>query len=60
MKFRAVAFVLSKTVFRKLHAEATHDPIARDLGDHASGCDRLANAVPVDDGRLRKWKWEYG
>jgi hypothetical protein len=56
MQFGAVAFVLAETILRELRAKFTHNPIARDFGDHARGRDRLAVAIPVDDGGLRQWK----
>ena len=58
MKFGAVAFVLLETIFGKLRAEVTHDPITRDFGDHARGRDGQTVTIAVDDGGLREWKWE--
>ena len=56
MQFGSVTFVLAERILRKSHAKVTHHSIARDLGDHAGGSDAHANAVTIDDGRLREWK----
>ena len=59
MQLGAVAFVLTETVFRKLGAEVTHHLIARDFRNHAGGSNREADAIAINDCRLRKWKWEH-
>ena len=59
MQFRSVAFVLAEIILRELSAKVTHDPVARDLGDHAGGSNAQADAITVDDGRLRKWKRDH-
>jgi hypothetical protein len=58
MEFGAVALVPAETIFWKTAAEVTHDFIARHFCDHARGSDAETDAVPVDDCRLRKWKWK--
>ena len=57
MQFGSVAFVLAEAILRKLSAKVTHHPVARYLGDHAGGSDAQTDAVAVDDGGLRKRKW---
>jgi hypothetical protein len=52
----AVAFVLAERILRKLDAKVTHDPVARYFCNDAGGGDAQAEAVPVDDRRLRKGK----
>ena len=59
MQFGAVAFMLAERILRKLPAKVTHHSVACDLGDHASGSDAQANAITINDGRLRKWKWDH-
>jgi hypothetical protein len=54
MEFCSVTFVLAETILRKLCAKVTHDPVARDLRDHAGGGDAQADAIAVDNCRL----WE--
>jgi hypothetical protein len=39
MQFGSVTFVLVKTILRELRAKVTHDPVTRDLGNHAGGSD---------------------
>ena len=39
MQVGSVTFVLVKTILRELRAKVTHDPITRDLGNHAGGSD---------------------
>ena len=56
MQFGSVAFVLVEAILRELGAKVTHHPVARYLGDHAGGSDAQADAVAVNDGRLRKRK----
>jgi hypothetical protein len=56
MQFRSVAFVLAEAILGELSAKVTHQPVACDLGDDAGGSDAQANAITVDDSRLRKWK----
>ena len=58
MKFGAVTLVLAEAIFRKLGAEVTHHPVARDLGDDAGGGNAQTVAIAVDDGRLWKWEWK--
>ena len=56
MQFCSVTFVLAETILRKLGAEVTHDPVSRDLRDHACGGNAQADAIAVDNCCLRKWK----
>ena len=56
MQIGSVTFVLAETIFRKLRAEFSHHRIARHLCDHARGRDAQAEAVAIDDCRLRDRK----
>ena len=56
MQFCSVTFVLAETILRELRAKVTHDPVARDLRDHACRSDAQTDAIAIDDCRLRKWK----
>ena len=56
MQFSSVAFVLAEAILGELSAKVTHQPVACDLGDDAGGSDAQADAITVDDSRLRKWK----
>ena len=60
MQFGAVALVLVETIFGKLRAEVTHDPIARHFRDHARGRDGQTVAITFDDCRLRTGEWKNG
>jgi hypothetical protein len=60
MQFGAVTFMLAERILRELSAKVTHHLVARDLGDHAGGSNAQADAIPVDDGRLWKWKRDNG
>jgi hypothetical protein len=60
MQFSSVTFVLIKTILWELSAKVTHDPVTRNLGDHAGGSDAHADAIAIDDGCLRKWKRNHG
>ena len=59
MQFGSVTFVLAEAILGELRTKVTHDAVARYLGDHAGGSDAQADAITVDDGRLRKWKRDY-
>ena len=59
MQFCSVTFVLAETILRELRAKVTHDPVARDLRDHACRCDAQTDAIAIDDCGLRKWKRNY-
>ncbi len=59
MQFGSVTFVLVEAILWELCAKVTHDPVARDLGDHAGGSDAQADAITIDDCGLRKWKRNY-
>src|SRR4029079_1430436 len=56
MQFRSVTFVLAETILWNLAAKVTHEPVARDLRDHACRGDAQADAVAIDNCRLRKRK----
>src|SRR5262249_5825601 len=56
MQFCSVTFVLAEAILRKLRAKVTHDPVARDLRDHACRGDAQTDAIAIDNRRLRKWK----
>ena len=56
MQFCSVTFVLAETILREVPAKVTHDPVARDLGDHACRGDAQADAIAIDNCRLRKRK----
>jgi hypothetical protein len=56
VQFSSVTFVLAKAILRKLSAKVTHDLVARHLGDHAGGGDAQADAITIDDRRLRQRK----
>jgi hypothetical protein len=60
MQFGAVTFMLAERILRKLRAKVTHHSIARDFGYYAGGSDAQANAITIDDSRLRKRKWDDG
>lgn len=54
VQFRAVAFVLAKTIFGKACAEVAHNRVAGDLGNHTGGGNAEAEAIAIDDRRLRQ------
>ena len=56
MQFCSVTFVPAETILRELRAKVTHDPVAGDFRDHACGGDAQADAITIDNRRLRKWK----
>src|SRR5881392_2020463 len=56
MQFRSITFVLAETILRELRAKVTHDSVARDLRDDACRGDAQADAIAIDNCRLRKWK----
>jgi hypothetical protein len=58
VQFRAVAFVLAKTIFGKTRAEVAHNRVAGDFGNHTGGGDAQAEAVAVDNRRLRQREGE--
>jgi hypothetical protein len=60
MQFGAVTFMLAERILWKLRAKVTHHSVARDLGDHAGGSDAHADAIAIDDSRLRQWKRNNG
>ena len=60
MQVGSVTFVLIEAILWELRAKVTHDPIARDLGNHAGCSDAQANAITVDNCGLREWKRNYG
>jgi hypothetical protein len=52
--------MLAERILGKLRAKVTHHSIARNFGDDAGGSDAQADAIAVDDGCLRKRKWNHG
>src|SRR5438445_9435920 len=56
MQFCSITFVLAETILREVPAKVTHDPVARDLRDHACRGDAQADAIAIDNCRLRKGK----
>ncbi len=60
MQFSAVTFMLAETIFGKTCAEVTHHRVTRHFRDHAGGGDGKAEAIAIDDGGLRKRKWNHG
>ena len=59
MQFCSVTFVLTEAILWELRAEVTHDPVARDFRDYARRGDAQADAIAIDNCRLRKWKRNY-
>jgi hypothetical protein len=59
MQFCSVTFVLAEAILRELRAKVTHDPVPRDLGNHTCRGDAQADAIAIDNCRLRKWKWNH-
>ena len=53
MLLRAVTFVLGKSVFRPMPVKFEHQPVARDLGQHARGGDGIAAGVTLHNGCVR-------
>jgi hypothetical protein len=60
MQSGAVTLVLPERILRELRAKVTHHSIACDLGDYAGSSDAEADAITIDDCRLRKWKRDDG
>jgi hypothetical protein len=56
MQFCSVTFVLAEAILRELRAKVTHDPVPRDLGDHACRRNAQADAIAIDNCCLRHWK----
>lgn len=54
----AVALVLAETILRKARAKFTHQTVAGHLRNHACGRDAQAEAIAVDDRRLREREGE--
>ena len=54
MQFRAVAFVLAEAIFGKARAEVAHNRVASDFGNHTGRGDAEAEAIAIDDRRLRQ------
>jgi hypothetical protein len=59
MQFCSVTFVLAETIVRELRAKVTHDSVARYLRDHTCRGDAQADAIAIDDCRLRKRKGNH-
>ena len=49
MQFCSVTFMLAETILRELRAKVTHDPVARDFGDHACRSNAHADAIAIDN-----------
>ena len=60
MQFSAVTFMLAETIVGKMRAEVTHHSVAGDLRNDAGGGHAEAEAIPLDNGGLRKWKRNDG
>ncbi len=60
MQFRAVAFVLAEAIFGKARAEVAHNRVARNFCDHAGCGNAEAEAIAIDDRRLRERERENG
>jgi hypothetical protein len=56
VEFRAVAFVLAEAILGKARAKVAHNRVAGDLGNHTGGGDAEAEAIAIDDRRLRQRK----
>jgi hypothetical protein len=56
MQLRPVTFVLTETIFGKAGAEVAHNRVARHFRDHAGRGNTEAEAIAVDDRRLRERK----
>jgi hypothetical protein len=56
VQFRAVAFVLAETIFRKTRAEVAHNRITSDFRDHRGGRDGETVAIAIDNGGLGERK----
>ena len=60
MQFCSVTFMLAEAILGELPAKVTHDPVARDLGNHACGRNAQADAIAIDNCGLRHWKRDHG
>lgn len=58
MQLGSVSLVLAETILRKTRAKLPHQSVARHLRDHARRRDAQAEAIAIDDRRLRKRKWK--
>ena len=58
VQFRAVTFVLAEAIFGKARAEVAHNRVAGDFGDHTGGGNAEAEAIAIDDRRLRQREGE--
>ncbi len=56
MQFCSIALVPAEAILRELRAKVTHDPVACDLGEDAGRSDAQADAIAIDNCRLRKRK----
>jgi hypothetical protein len=57
MQVGAITFVLAETILGKMSAEVTHHRITCDFRDDARGGDAKTKAIAIDNGSLRKRKW---
>ena len=60
MQFSSVTFVLGEAILGELSAKVTHQPVARNLGDHAGRGNAQAETIAIDDRRLWKRERENG
>ena len=60
MQIRAVAFVLAEAILGKPSAKVAHNRVASDFGNHTGRGDAEAEAIAIDDCRLRERERENG
>ena len=60
MDLSAVTFMLAEAILRKMGTEVTHHSVTGNFRDHTGGGDGKAKAIAIDDGGLRKRKWNHG
>ncbi len=51
---RAVAFMLREAIGRKLRVKSQHQPVARDLAQHARGGDGITPRIALHNRRLER------
>ena len=59
MQFCSVTFMLAEAILGELLAKVTHDPVARDLGNHACRRNAQADAIAINNCGLRRWKRDH-
>jgi hypothetical protein len=60
MDLSAVTFMLAEAILRKMGTIVTHHSVPRNFRDHTSSGDGKAEAIAIDNSRLRNWKGNYG